>query len=126
MKYEWLDAFLLSMPKATKDYKVEWEWTRYQIGGKLFAAICKAATGERDLLTLKLDPMDGDFLRSQYEDIIPGYYMNKVHWNSIYLDGIITDELMQEMIEKSYKIVFNSLSKKVQRELLGENESLFV
>ena len=122
MKYEWLDDFLVSMPNSTKDFKVEWEWTRYQIGEKLFAAICKDATGLRDILTLKLDPMDGDFLRSQYEDIIPGHYMNKVHWNSIYLDGCVPEEIMKEMIEKSYHIVFNSLSKKKQKEISEKKE----
>ncbi len=122
MKYEWLDDFLVSMPNSTKDFKVEWEWTRYQIGEKLFAAICKDATGLRDILTLKLDPMDGDFLRSQYEDIIPGHYMNKVHWNSIYLDGCVPEEMMKEMIEKSYHIVFDSLSKKKQKEISEKKE----
>lgn len=122
MSYEWLDDFLVSMPNSTKDFKVEWEWTRYQIGEKLFAAICKDATGLRDILTLKLDPMDGDFLRSQYEDIIPGHYMNKVHWNSIYLDGCVPEEMMKEMIEKSYHIVFDSLSKKKQKEISEKKE----
>ena len=76
----------------------------------------------RDILTLKLDPMDGDFLRSQYEDIIPGHYMNKVHWNSIYLDGCVPEEMMKEMIEKSYHIVFDSLSKKKQKEISEKKE----
>ena len=36
--HDWLDAYLLGMPGATTDYKVEWEWQRYQVGGKMFAA----------------------------------------------------------------------------------------
>ena len=39
MKYEWLDAYLLSLPGAEKDYKIEWGWMRYQVRGKLFAAV---------------------------------------------------------------------------------------
>lgn len=55
----------------------------------MFAAICLDETNENKpvYITLKLEAMDGDFLRQQYEDIIPGYYMNKVHWNSIKPDG---------------------------------------
>ena len=119
MKYMWLDEFLQSMVGSTKDYKEEWQWTRYLIGGKMFAAICKDATDEHHIITLKLDPLDGDFLRNQYEDIIPGYYMNKQHWNSIYLDGTVPENLMKEMIDKSYHLVLSGLSKKAQREIDG-------
>lgn len=120
MKYEWIDEFLLSMIGATKDYKEEWEWNRYLIGGKMFAAICKDASGNRDIITLKLNPLDGDFLRNQYEDIIPGHYMNKMHWNSIYLDGNVPDAIMKEMIEKSYQLVLSGFSKKRQNEILSD------
>jgi len=119
MKYMWLDEFLQSMVGSTKDYKEEWQWTRYLIGGKMFAAICKDATDEHHIITLKLDPLDGDFLRNQYEDIIPGHYMNKQHWNSIYLDGTVPENLMKEMIDKSYHLVLSGLSKKAQREIVG-------
>ena len=119
MKYMWLDDYLLSIVGTTKDYKEEWQWTRYQIGGKMFAAICKDATGERNIITLKSDPLDGDFLRNEYEDIIPGHYMNKQHWNSIYLDGTVPENLMKEMIDKSYHLVLSGLSKKAQREIDG-------
>ena len=40
MKYEWIDEYLLKMPGVTKDLQKDWNWIRYQIGGKLFAAIC--------------------------------------------------------------------------------------
>lgn len=119
-KYMWLDQFLLSMPGSIKDYKKEWEWNRYLIGEKMFAAICKDASGTRDIITLKLNPLDGDFLRNQYEDIIPGHYMNKVHWNSIYLDGSVPEQLIKEMVEKSYHLVLSGLSKKKQHEILKE------
>ena len=79
MDISWLDGFLLSMPGAAKDFKEEWQWTRYQVGDKLFAAVCKGDSGEDELVTLKLEPQEGAFLREQYEDILPGYYMNKTH-----------------------------------------------
>ncbi len=119
MRYTWLDEVLLSMAGVTKDFKEEWQWTRYLIGGKMYAAICKDATGERDIVTLKLEPLEGDFLRKQFQDIIPGYYMNKEHWNSVYLDGNVPDDLLKELIDKSYHLVLNGLSKKVQGEIIG-------
>lgn len=80
MKYSWIDTELLQKPGVTKDLQAEWNWIRYHIGGKMFAAVClDDATGKPVYITCKLDPAEGDFLRRQYEDIIPGYYMNKVH-----------------------------------------------
>lgn len=120
MKYLWIDSYLMEKPGVTNDFKQEWQWTRYMIGDKMFAAICKNKEGEDTLITLKLEPSDGDFLRQQYEDIIPGYYMNKTHWNSIKTDGIVPDELLKDMLDKSYQLVLSSLSKKRQKEIVGD------
>ena len=116
---------MLAKPGVTKDLQTEWNWIRYQIGGKLFAAVClDDATGKPVYITLKLDPAEGDFLRQQYADIIPGYYMNTVHWNSIKAVGNVPDELLKEMLEKSYRLVLGGFSKKRQKELLeGENHN---
>ena len=118
----WLDTYLRSFKGATRDYKEEWEWIRYQVGDKMFAAICKDATGTRDIITIKLDVSDGDFLRQQYEDIIPGHYMNKAHWNSIYLDGKVPVDVMKDLIDRSYHLVLGGLSKKKQKEILEQNK----
>lgn len=119
MKYLWIDEYLLAKPSVTKDLQAEWNWIRYQIGGKMFAAVClDDATGKAVYITLKLEPVEGEFLRKQYEDIIPGYYMNKVHWNSVKVEGIVPDELLKEMLEKSYRLVLGGFSKKKQKELL--------
>lgn len=123
MKYPWIDEELLAKPGVTKDLQAEWNWIRYQIGGKMFAAVClDDATGKPVYITLKLDPAEGEFFRQQYTDIIPGYYMNKVHWNSVRADGVVPDDLLREMLEKSYRLVLGGLSKKKQRELLEEEE----
>ena len=122
MKYEWIDAFLLNMPGAAKDLQKDWNWIRYQIGGKMFAAIC---LDEHDLpyyITLKLEPLEGDFWRKRYADIIPGYYMNKVHWNSVKADGNVPDDVLKDLLTKAYRIVLGSLSRKKQKEILGDSE----
>ena len=64
-------------------------------------------------------PPEGDFLRQQFADIIPGYYMNKVHWNSVCTDGAVPDDLLKEMLDKSYALVLSGFSKKKQQEILG-------
>ena len=72
------------------------------------------------MITLKLDPIEGDLLRQSYKDIIPGYYMNKVHWNSIKVDGEISDDMMMDLLDKSYDLVLAGFSKKKQMEILGQ------
>ncbi len=120
MRYQWLDEYLKSMKGVSSDFKEEWNWTRYLLGDKMFAAVCKDDQGRDSLITLKLEPVEGQFLRQQYEDIIPGYYMNKVHWNSIKADGNVPDDLLKDLLEKSYRLVLAGLTKKKQSELLGE------
>lgn len=120
MKYEWIDEHLLKKTGVIKDHQPEWNWIRYHIGGKMFAAICLDDNDKPYYITLKLEPLEGEFWRKQYEDIIPGYYMNKVHWNSVKADGKVPDDILKELLDKAYKIVLGSLSKKKQREILGD------
>ena len=118
MKYDWIDEFLLSKKSVTKNLQEDWNWIRYCIGDKMFAAICLDDNNKPYYITLKLEPSEGDFLRNQYEDIIPGYYMNKMHWNSIKADGEVPDDLLKDMLDKSYDLVLGGFSKKRQKELL--------
>lgn len=113
MNDPWLEDYLSKKPAITSDYKEEWAWQRYMIGGKLFAAICAGKDGD-DLLTLKLPPLEGEFLRAQYPDILPGYYMNKVHWNSVRLRGSVPRALILELIDQSYALVRAGLPKKLR------------
>lgn len=117
MKYTWIDEYLLDKKGVTKDLQTDWNWIRYQIGGKMFAAVCLDEKNIPYYITLKSDPMEGDFLRTQYKDIIPGYYMNKTHWNSILPDGEVPDDLLKDMLDKSYDLVLKSFSKKRQAEI---------
>lgn len=118
MRYTWIDEYLLSKTGVTKDLQKDWNWIRYHIGGKMFAAVCLDENDKPYYITLKLEPAEGDFLRQQYEDIIPGFYMNKMHWNSIKPDGEVPDDLLKDLLDKSYQLVLGGLSKKKQREIL--------
>lgn len=118
--YAWLHEQLSAMPASEKDFKVEWQWTRYMVGQKMFAAVCKNDEGKETIATFKLEPEEGAFLREQFAGVNPGYYMNKVHWNSVNLDGSVPDDVIADMAKKSYALVLGGLSKKKQKELLGQ------
>lgn len=117
LNYPWLYDYLLDKRGVIKDFKLEWQWMRYLIGDKMYAAVCKDDKGQDKILTLKLEPLHGDTMRKQYHDITPGYYMNKVHWNSVNLKGKVPDAVLKDMIDCSYQLVFQGLSKKKQREI---------
>lgn len=123
MKYPWLDDYLQQKAGVTKDLQPDWNWIRYLLGGKMFAAVCLDEDNKPYYITLKLEPSEGDFLRTQYADIVPGYYMNKVHWNSIKPDGAVPDDLLKDMLDKSYDLVLSGFSRKKQKEILGETVS---
>ena len=120
MRYTWMDEYLLAQKGVTKDLQADWNWIRYQVGGKMFAALCLDDGGRPVYITLKLKPEEGEFWRGQYGDVIPGYYMNKTHWNSINPDGQVPDDILRDVLDRPYALVLAGLSRKTQREILGE------
>ena len=118
MRYTWLDEYLMKKPGVTKNTE-NWNWVRYMIGGKMFLAVCLDENDKPYYITLKLRPVDGDILRRQYSDIVPGFYMNKIHWNSINPYGEVPDDLLKELADKSYNLVLAGFSKKRQAEILN-------
>lgn len=128
-RYEWLDSYLCSKPGAEKDYKAEWEWFRYMIRGKMFAAVCTPgpehpAYGGRTLVSLKCEPRIAELFRGQYPDVVPGFYCNKEHWNSVYLDGQVPEEALRGMCDMSYELILKKLPKKVQAEIANQEPNL--
>ena len=73
-RYSWLEGYLLSMPGAVTDYKLEWQWQRYLVGGRMFAAVCTpgpehAAHAGRTMVILKCDPRLAEAFREQYPEV---------------------------------------------------------
>ena len=128
-KYPWLDEYLLAKPGATKDYKVEWGWHRYMVGGKMFAAIMHPsdkydpAYAEKDLINLKCDPLLAELLRGEHPEVMPGFYSDKRTWNSVDLGGDLPEEQLKLMIDDSYRLVFEKLTKKLQKEIMDGGKS---
>lgn len=120
MKYSWLAEYCLSKPGVVQDYKIEWEATRFMVDNKMFL-MDGGDKNNTPILTLKLEPLKGELLRREYPGIvIPGHYMNKVHWNSIYRHGNLPDDLLKELIDESYQLIFNALPKKTQQAILAK------
>lgn len=117
-KYQWLDEYLQKQPATEKQFQPAWQAYKYILYGKMYAYIGNDDRNGRPIITLKLEPIFSDTLRCKYEDIVPGYYMNKLHWSTIYLDGDVPQNVIGDIVDASYKLVRSSLSKKAQQELL--------
>jgi len=85
-----------------------------KVGGKIF--VLMNLDGDPSM-NLKCDPDRAIDLREENPAIIPGYHMNKKHWNTVVLDGSLPKRLILEMIDHSYELVFQSLPLKLRLEI---------
>jgi predicted DNA-binding protein (MmcQ/YjbR family) len=102
-------ARFLSKPGAEETTPFGPDVLVYKVGGKMFALAVPDEFPAR--INLKCDPDRAVVLREEHESIIPGYHMNKRHWNTVVLDGSLTSALVKELIDHSYQLVFASLPK---------------
>lgn len=70
--------------------------------GKMFVLFC--SPDQRESINLKCEPMEADFLRQMYKGVIPGYHMNKKHWNTVYLDSDVPECEIMQMVYNSYML----------------------
>jgi predicted DNA-binding protein (MmcQ/YjbR family) len=110
-----LRAYLLEKKGSTEERPFGPDTLVFKVVGKMFALITWQVAPLR--LNLKCDPELALILRGQYEAVLPGYHMNKEHWNTVVLDGTIPDAELRGMIDHSYDLVVKSL-KKVDRQKL--------
>jgi predicted DNA-binding protein (MmcQ/YjbR family) len=96
-------AHILSKPGAEETTPFGPDTLVYKVGGKMFALTTPDEYPAR--LNLKCDPDRSMVLRDEYESIIPGYHMNKRHWNTLILDGGVPSKLVRELIDHSYELV---------------------
>lgn len=112
-----LEQLCMEQSGATKDYPFGPEPLVIKVVGKMFALISENKQDGLAHISLKCDPHTAEFLRMQYKSVIPGYHLNKKHWNTVIVDGTIPETEIQEMIEHSYKLVVRSLTKAQRAEL---------
>ncbi|GGQ47364.1 MmcQ/YjbR family DNA-binding protein [Streptomyces asoensis] len=103
-----LRALCLSFNAAVEDFPFRPEISVFKVGGKLFALTTLDA---RPLtVNLKCDPDDAVRLRGEHEGlIVPGYHMNKRHWNTVTVDAGLPERLVRELVEDSYDLVVAGL-----------------
>jgi predicted DNA-binding protein (MmcQ/YjbR family) len=107
MDHKTVEEYLLSMPNAWLDYPFGEDVAVYKIGpkeeGKMFALIAEGKKPVR--LSLKCDPLLSEVLRERYDEVMPGYHLNKKHWNTLVLTGLLPWNEVQGFIRHSYDLV---------------------
>lgn len=91
------------MPNAAREYPFGEDVAVYKVSGKMFALITE---GKDPLqLSLKCDPNLSEVLREKYDEVMPGYHLNKKHWNTIVVSGQVPWDEIQDLIRLSYRLV---------------------
>ena len=103
MDHKTVEDYILSMPNARLDYPFGKDVAVYKAGDKMFALISEGKDPVR--LSLKCDPVLAVTLRDKYDEIMPGYHLNKKHWNTLVLSGQLPWEEVQGLIRHSYELV---------------------
>lgn len=118
MNIERYFEYCLSKKGATEHFPFDEDTLVFKVGGKIFglSSLSEWENGT-PTVNLKCDPERTELLRAEYADIIPGYHMSKVHWNTIRINQDVPDKLVWELIDHSYELVFKSLTKKIQAEI---------
>jgi len=116
--------YLLNKPDARESFPFGSDVAVMKVRDKMFATYAHRAS-ENVHINLKCDPDEALALRDVFESVIPGYHMNKKHWNTVILDGSIPDGEVERMIDRSYGLVVKGLKKTERRSLeikFGEHE----
>lgn len=109
MTHKELEDFLLAFPNTWLDFPFGEGTSVYKAGdpqakeGKLFAIIADDSKPLR--VSLKCDPQLAETLRERYESVLPGYHLNKKHWNTILCTGQLTDDEIYDLARLSYELV---------------------
>jgi predicted DNA-binding protein (MmcQ/YjbR family) len=109
MSHKELETYLLEFPNTWLDYPFGEGTSVYKIGhketgeGKMFALIDEGSKPLR--VSLKCDPILAETLREKYETVVPGYHLNKKHWNTIICTGQLSDDEIKDLARLSYDLV---------------------
>jgi predicted DNA-binding protein (MmcQ/YjbR family) len=114
--------YCLAKKGVTEHFPFDEDTLVFKVGGKMFAlsSLSQWEKGEPSV-NLKCDPEKALELRAQYDGINPGYHMSKVHWNTVTVNSDVETKLLKELIDHSYDLVFKSLTKKLQSEILVQD-----
>lgn len=110
MNIEAIRDFCLQLKNTSEDMPFGDTVLVFRVHGKIFALL---SLSHEHTINLKCDPEKAIELRILHPAIIPGYHMNKKHWNTLYYKRL-SDELVKELIRHAYQLVWNSLPKKLR------------
>jgi predicted DNA-binding protein (MmcQ/YjbR family) len=110
-----LRRWCLEQPGAIEEFPFGPENSVFKVGGKIFAISALERTPLD--VSVKCEPELAEQLRASYAAIRPGYHLNKRHWNTLVLDGTLSDQLVRELIQDSYDLVAHALPKRVRKQL---------
>lgn len=114
MDIEAFRKYCLQKEGVTEEFPFDQETLTFKVMGKIFA-LTDVDTFES--INLKCDPQRAMELREVYEEVLPGYHMNKKHWNTVIPNGRLGDQLLMELIDHSYERVVATLPLKVRKSL---------
>lgn len=114
MHIEEFRDYCLSLKEVTEGLPFDEQTLVFKVKGKMFAV---TNMDSFESITIKCIPEEAVELRERYEAVIPGYHMNKKHWNTVIMDDSVSDSLLKEWILKSYDLVVKTLPKKLQQEI---------
>jgi predicted DNA-binding protein (MmcQ/YjbR family) len=98
-----LEDYILTLPNARLDYPFGKDVAVYKAGDKMFALIAEGAKPVR--ISLKCDPLLAETLREKYETVLPGYHLNKKHWNTIICSGQLGEDEIKDLIVHAHQLV---------------------
>jgi len=103
MNIETLREYCLSKPDAEETFPFGPETLVFKVNGKVFLLV--GLDQEQLQFNVKCDPEMAEQLREKYSCVLPGYHMNKKHWNAIVVDGTANNRLLKDWIDHSYELV---------------------
>ena len=109
MNYTSAKRYLLGKPEAVEDYPFGPEAAVFKVMGRMFALLF-VSDGQAQI-NLKCEPQEAFALRELFPAVRPGYHMNKLHWNTVILDGSIPVAELRHMIDCSYTLVVKKLKR---------------
>jgi len=114
MNIEDFREYCLSKKGVTESFPFDETTLVFKVMGKMFSL---TDTHDDFSINLKCDPEKAIELREQYPAVIPGYHMNKKHWNTVNIDGSITDDLLYQWIDDSYELIVKKLPKAIRDQI---------
>jgi len=116
MHVENMRIYCLDKPAVSESFPFDEHTLVFKVTGKMFALFSLEKHPLQ--INLKCEPEKAIELRERFQSVIPGYHMNKQHWNTLILDGELPKKLIEDLIDHSYDLVVSKLTKKIKSEFL--------